>query len=204
LIITIPETLTRIKKGAHMNKTALLVIDIQNDYFPGGKFELEGPLEAAQNARKVIDAFRTKALPVIHFQHESIRPGADFLQADTPGNQIHERVQPEAGEIVYPKHFPNAFKETPLLSCLQEMGVEALVLVGMMTFMCVHATARAASDLGFQCTVLHDATAARAITFNGHEIPASHVQAAFNGALAFAYAEVISTDAYLQRLRSEF
>jgi nicotinamidase-related amidase len=183
-----------------MNKTALFVIDIQNDYFPGGKFELEGPLEAAKQARKVIDAFRSKGRPVIHFQHETVRPGADFLLADTPGNQIHELVQPVAGEIVYPKHFPNAFKETPLLSYLKETGIESLVLVGMMTFMCVHGTARAASDLGFKCTVLHDATAARAIAFNGLEIPAAQVQAAFHGALAFAYAEVVSTDGWLQRM----
>ena len=179
--------------------TALLVIDIQNDYFPGGKFELEGPLEAAKQARKVIDAFRSGGRPVIHFRHESVRPGADFLLADTHGNQIHELVRPEAGEIVYPKHFPNALKETPLLSYLQQMGIESLVLVGMMTFMCVHGTARAASDLGFQCTVLHDATAARAISFDGLEIPAAHVQAAFHGALAFAYAEVVGTEAWLQR-----
>jgi nicotinamidase-related amidase len=69
-----------------------------------------------------------------------------------------------------------------------------------MTFMCVHATARAASDLGFRCIVLQDATAARAIAFNGLQVPAAHVQAAFHGALALAYAEVVDTDTYLQRL----
>ncbi|MEJ2155806.1 MAG: cysteine hydrolase family protein [Desulfobacteraceae bacterium] len=183
-----------------MNKTALLVIDIQNDYFPGGKFELEAPVEAAEQARKVMDAFRSRDWPIIHFRHESIRPGADFLLADTRGNQIHELVQPQDGEIVYPKHFPNAFKETPLLSYLRETGIEDLVLTGMMTFMCVHATARAASDLGFKCTVLHDATAARAIEFNGLQVPAAHVHAAFHGALAFAYAQVVSTGAYLKSI----
>ena len=183
-----------------MNQTALIVIDIQNDYFPGGKCELEGPLEAATQARKAMDAFRNKNRPVIHIRHESIRPGADFLLPDTPGNEIHELVHPKPGEVVFSKHFPNAFKETPLLSHLQEAGIQKLVLVGMMTFMCVHATARAASDLGFRCTVLQDATAARAISFNGLNVPAAYVQAAFNGALALAYAEIIDTDAYLQRL----
>ena len=183
-----------------MDQTALLVIDIQNDYFPGGKCELENPLEAASQARKVMDAFRAKGLPVIHFRHETIRPGADFLLADTPGNEIHALVQPEPGETVYPKHFPNCFRETPLLAHLREAGIQDLVLVGMMTFMCVHATARAASDLGFRCIVLHDATAARAITFNGLTVPAAQVQAAFHGALAGAYAEIIGADAYLQRL----
>ncbi len=183
-----------------MNKTALLLIDIQNDYFPGGKCELEGPVQAAENARKALNFFRSKSWPVIHFRHEQIRPGADFLLANTWGNQIHELVQPAPGEMVFPKNYPNAFKETPLLAYLQEMDIKALVVVGMMTFMCVHATTRAASDLGFQCTVLYDATAAKAITFNGVEIPAAHVQTAFNGALAFAYAEVISTDTWRQRL----
>ena len=200
MIIIISETTTRINIGAIMSKSALLVIDIQNDYFPGGKLELERPLEAAENARKVIDAFRSRGWPVIYFRHEQVRPGADFLLPDTWGNQIRELVQPQEGDIVYPKHFPNAFKETPLQAYLQETGIQALVLTGMMTFMCVHGTVRAASDFGFQCTVLHDATAARAITFNGFEVPADHVQAAFHGALAFAYAEVISTDAYLQRI----
>lgn len=183
-----------------MNETALIVIDIQNDYFPGGKCELEKPLEAAARARKAMDAFRAQGLPVIHFRHESVRPGADFLLADTPGNEIQELAQPMPGEVGYIKHFPNAFKETPLLSHLRESGIKELVLVGMMTFMCVHATARAASDLDFRCTVLHDATAARAIAFNGVSVPAAHVQAAFHGALAFAYAEVIDTGTYLERL----
>ena len=183
-----------------MDPTALLVIDIQNDYFPGGRCELENPLEAAGQARKVMEAFRAKKLPVIHFRHESIRPGADFLLADTPGNEIHELAQPQPGEIVYPKHFPNCFRETPLLNHLRETGIQKLVLVGMMTFMCVHATARAAGDLGFSCIVLHDATASRAITFNGLTVPAAQVQAAFHGALAWAYAEIVGTDAYLKRL----
>jgi nicotinamidase-related amidase len=137
---------------------------------------------------------------VIHFRHASIRPGADFLLADTPGNEIHELAQPMPGEVVYSKHFPNAFKETPLQSHLQETGIKKLVLVGMMTFMCVHATARAAGDLDFACTVLHDATAAKAIAFNGVTVPAALVQAAFHGALAFAYADVIGTEVYLERL----
>lgn len=183
-----------------MDKTALIVIDIQNDYFPGGKFELNEPEKAAENARRIIDGFHVEGRPVIYFRHEQVRPGADFLLPDTWGGEIHERVQPHPKDIVYAKHFPNAFRKTPLLSYLEDAGIQSLVLTGMMTFMCVHATARAASDLGFQCTVVHDATAARAIDFNGVDVPAEHVQAAFHGALAFVYAEVIDTDTYLQRL----
>ncbi len=185
-----------------MNRTALVVIDIQNDYFPKGKFELENPLEAAENARRVIDRFHALGWPVIHIRHEQIRPGADFLLPGTWGNEIHESVAPQAGDVVFSKNFPNAFRETPLLGHLRDKGVDNLVITGMMTFMCVHGTARAASDLGFNCIVLHDATAARAISFNGVDVPASKVQAAFHGALSFAYAEVISTETYLQRVNT--
>jgi nicotinamidase-related amidase len=201
LIIIIAKTMTYINQGVYaMNQTALIVIDIQNDYFPGGLCELEKPLEAAAQARKVMDAFRAHDLPVIHIRHESIRPGVDFLLADTPGNEIHELAKPMPNEIVYLKHYPNSFKDTPLLDHLREGGVKELVLVGMMTFMCVHATARAASDLDFGCTVLQDATATKAISFNGVDVPAAQVQAAFHGALAFAYADVMDTEGYLRRL----
>jgi nicotinamidase-related amidase len=155
-------------------------------------------LEAAGQARKMIGAFRAKGRPVIHFRHASIQPGADFLLPGTWGNEIHELVRPEAGEIVCPKHFPNAFRETPLLSGLREARIENLVIVEMMTFMCLPGTARAACDYGFRCTAVHDATAARAMAFQGLEIPAALARAAFHGALAFAYAEVLNTDACLQ------
>ena len=183
-----------------MNQAALIVIDIQNDYFPGGRCELERPLEAAAKARKVMDAFRAHPMPVIHIRHASIRPGADFLLADTPGSEIHELVEPLPDETVFLKHYPNSFKDTPLRGHLREAGIKEVVLVGMMTFMCVHATARAAVDLGFSCTVVHDATATKAIAFNGVDVPAAQVQAAFHGALAFAYAEVMDADGYLMRL----
>jgi len=57
-------------------KPALIIIDIQNDYFPGGKMELEGSPEASLQAAKLLEAFRAKGLPLVHIQHVSSRPGA--------------------------------------------------------------------------------------------------------------------------------
>ncbi len=57
-------------------KTALILIDIQNDYFPGGRMELEDPLEAAAQARRLLDFFRQQGWPTVHIQHISTRPGA--------------------------------------------------------------------------------------------------------------------------------
>jgi nicotinamidase-related amidase len=77
--------------------SALLIVDIQKDYFPGGAMENVGATEAAQQAALLLDAFRRKSLPVIHIQHISTRPGATFFRPDTPGVEIHESVVPKPG-----------------------------------------------------------------------------------------------------------
>ena len=100
---------------------ALLIIDIQNDYFPGGASALVGPEEAAKQAAKLIAAFRKKGQPVIHMQHLSVRPGATFFVPGTKGADIHESVKPLAGETVLQKNFPNCFRETRLLEQTAEL-----------------------------------------------------------------------------------
>ena len=128
---------------------ALLIIDIQNDYFPGGAMALHEPEAAAANAAKLIAAFRQAGRPVIHMQHVSTRPGATFFLPNTPGVEIHASVRPLPGETVMQKHFPNCFRETKLLERLRGAGIGSLAIAGMMTHMCVDTTTRAASDLGF-------------------------------------------------------
>ncbi|MDA8414702.1 MAG: cysteine hydrolase family protein [Desulfobacteraceae bacterium] len=170
--------------------TALLLIDIQNDYFPGGRMELDGSWNASLKARELLALFRERQLPVVHVQHISNRPGATFFLPDTPGVEIHPHVAPLSGEPVVRKHFPNSFRETELLVRLKDQGVRRLVVGGMMTHMCVDATVRAAFDLGFDCLVAHDACATRTLTFNGTEIPARQVHGSFLAALGAVYARI--------------
>lgn len=162
---------------------ALLLIDLQNDYFPGGAMELVGSPAAVEQAGRLLDAFRQKSRPVIHIQHISTRPGATFFLLDTEGVKIHARVAPQAGETVFQKNFPNSFRDTPLLAHLRDQHITQLVIGGMMTQMCVDTTVRAAADLGFQCTLAHDACATKALSFNGQSVTAENVQAAFMAAL---------------------
>ena len=183
-------------------KPALIIIDIQNDYFPGGKMELEGSPEASLQAAKLLESFRAKGLPLAHIQHVSNRPGASFFLPDTEGVNIHANVAPRAGETVLQKHFPNSFRETKLLEHLRALGVDHLVIAGMMTHMCVDATTRAAFDLGFSCSLAHDACAARALTFGDERVPAAQVQAAFVAALAGLYAKVQSAAAIAAEMAS--
>ncbi|WP_243361575.1 cysteine hydrolase family protein [Fundidesulfovibrio terrae] len=170
--------------------TALVVIDIQMDYFPGGAMELSGSEAAAAKAGRALGWFREKGWPVIHVQHLAARSGAAFLVPGTPGVEFHPFVAPKDGETVIQKHFPNSFRGTALQDKLDEFNVKRLCIVGMMTHMCVDATTRAAFDLGYQCVVLADACATRELEFGHVKVHAAHVQASFMAALAAVYADV--------------
>lgn len=183
-------------------KPALILIDIQNDYFPGGRMELEGSPEASRQAARLLEAFRAKGLPLVHIQHLSNRPGASFFLPGTAGADIHAEVAPRAGETVLQKHFPNSFRGTALLEHLRGLGADHLVIAGMMTHMCVDATTRAAFDLGFSCSLAHDACATRALAFGEERVAAAQVHAAFVAALGGLYAKVQSAAAIAAELAS--
>ncbi|MFW9080537.1 cysteine hydrolase family protein [Pseudomonas sp. P2757] len=180
-----------------MAKQALIVVDIQNDYFPHGKWTLEGADAAADNAARLIGAFREAGDSVVHIRHEFTSPDAPFFIAGSEGAKLHRKVLNRDDEPVVLKHFVNSFRETELQSILDEQGIKELVVVGSMSHMCVDGITRAAADLGYTVTVIHDACATRDLEFNGVTVPAAHVHAAFMAALGFAYASVVSTDEFL-------
>jgi len=172
-------------------KQGLLLVDIQNDYFPGGKLELVGMEKAAQKAHLLLQKFRDERLPLFYIQHISKRPGAAFFLPGTRGVEIHESLAPEMGEKTIEKHFPNSFRDTPLLTYLKDRAVEEVVICGAMSHMCIDATTRAAFDFGFRCVVVQDACATRDVQFRGENVSAAQVHAAFMAALAAPYAQVI-------------
>ena len=180
--------------------TALVIVDIQNDYFPDGKMPLVGPVEASRQAARLLDHFRGMQWPIIHVQHIAMRPGATFFLPGTPGADFHVNVQPLPAETIVQKNFPNSFRETPLLDVLREQQVNRLIICGMQTHMCVDAITRAAADYGFACIVAADACAARNLTFDGQTIPADQVHHAFLAALNGSYAEVLKVDQVLAQL----
>jgi nicotinamidase-related amidase len=173
---------------------ALVLVDIQNDYFPGGNMALEGMDAAAANAAQLLARFRERGLPVFHVRHLSVRPGATFFVPGTPGAEVHPSVRPAAGEAVVEKNFPNSFRATSLLDQLRGANADGVVIAGAMSHMCIDATTRAAFDHGFKCTVAENACATRALEFGGRTIPARDVHAAFMAALAVPYARIASTD----------
>lgn len=178
-------------------KHALIVVDLQNEYLPTGKLPLSGIEAAAANARRVIDHARSAGIPVFHIRHESADNGAVFFIKGSEGVETQPAVSPVADETVIVKNHINAFRETDLKKQLDAQGIEELVIAGAMSHMCIDAVVRAAADMGYPVTVLHDACATLDLSFRGMNVPAAHVHAAIMAAFEFGYATVKSVDDYL-------
>ena len=181
-------------------ETALVVIDIQQFYFEGGLVPLTGSVEAAAQARKVLDAFRARALPIVHVRHVPKSVAIVDGQPADPQYRIRSEVQPAAGEPVISKRFANSFRETDLLETLRQRGISRIVIVGMQTHMCVEAASRAATDLGFDVVVVHDACATRPLEFDGRTVPADMVHAGALAAINGTYGRVVSVAELLKEL----
>lgn len=182
---------------------ALIIIDIQQDYFPGGRHPLVGPEAAISAAARLLAGWRDAGEPIVHVQHVWDAPDAAFFQPGTSGIEIHPLVAPQGEEPLVTKTNPNAFLETDLDARLRALAAAApdqpfeLVVAGMMSSMCVDATVRAAADLGYSVTVAHDACAAPDLEFDGTTVPGAQVHAAFMAALGEGYAAVGSADEIL-------
>jgi nicotinamidase-related amidase len=173
---------------------ALLIIDIQNDYFAGGAMQLVGSDAAAKNAARILASFREQGLSVIHVQHQALSPTATFFLPGTDGAKIYESVAPIDGETVITKNFPNSFRGTNLKDVLDGLNLEQLVVVGMMTHMCIDTSVRAANDFGFKVVLVGDACATLDLEHDGRTVSAADVQAAYLAAIDGSFATVVTTD----------
>ena len=151
-------------------KQGLLVIDVQNDYFTGGKMTLTGADEALLKINALEERFRTEKLPIIYIQHIKYEPNADFFEVGTVGADLHPQ--------------------------LEKNGVEQLVICGMMTHMCIRATTPVAESLGYAPIVISDATATRDLIVNDELMPAKQVQETMLAELS-AVASLMTTNEFL-------
>jgi nicotinamidase-related amidase len=184
-----------------LDHPALLIIDIQNFYFEGGRVPLSGPMEASFRAKAVLEAFRAMKLPVVHIQH--MPKGLEKFEAGKtdPQYAIHPNVAPAAGEIVIVKHYANSFRETDLADLLKKQGAKTLVITGMQTHMCVEAATRHGADLGYEIVLVEDACATRDLKHGPTVVPAKSVHAAVLAALNGTYAKVVATADVLAALK---
>lgn len=139
------------------DKTALLVIDLQNDYFPGGKFPLWNANDCKMKIVHVIAAARKAEMPVILIQHIAENNMAPFFNENTPGAEIISDVRsavPDAPVVI--KHSADAFLRTDLEAVLQKRCVTRLLICGMMTQNCVTFTALSKEAEKYRPGILSD------------------------------------------------
>ena len=171
-------------------KKALLIIDVQNDYFVHGKCQLYKPEIALDTIKCLLKRFRKQNLPVIYIQHVSMTQGTFFIP-NTDGIQIHNDIKPLDTETVIEKHYPNSFYETNLHHKLIESEITELVVCGMMTHMCIDTTVRAAKDYGYQITLISDGCATKDLEWSGVTLPATLIQNVYMASLNKKFANVI-------------
>jgi nicotinamidase-related amidase len=145
--------LTTEQQPIDLAKTAILIMDFQNDIVSG---VAEDSPAVVSNAARVLEGARGRGVPIIHVMHR----GGRFTEP-SPGAEIHPGVQPAAGESVISKTKAGPFSTTGLDVSLREMGVDTLALMGVSTSGCVLSASRWAGDLGYRVVVITDACADR-------------------------------------------
>jgi nicotinamidase-related amidase len=141
-----------------MEQTALLIIDVQKGLDDPSFGQRNNP-EAESNIALLLSTWRTRALPIVHVRHCSVKPSSP-LRPELPGNAFKAEAQPLPEEVEFHKSTHSAFVATGLEDYLRKQGISSLVIAGLTTDHCVSASTRMAADLGFEVTLVSDATAA--------------------------------------------
>lgn len=170
------------------NKRALIIVDVQEFYFPDGSNPLVEPEKASEKAGIVLNDFRNNNELIVHVKHATKKDSA-----------IYKDVSPNKGEKVITKHFANSYRETELLDFLKQNEITEVVICGMMTHMCVEATARASSDFGYKVIVLDDACATRDIVYGNDTVKATEVHLSTLGSIDRYYGKVMTTEEFLNQ-----
>lgn len=173
-------------------KTALLVIDFQNEYFTG-KMPIPDGAAALANARGLIEFADEHNMPVFHIQH--VAPaGSPVFAKDGETVKLHPDMQPRARDVVLQKTTVSVFGSTDLDKRLKSAGIESLIISGLMTHACVAGAARDAAPLGYNVLVASDASATRAITrLNGDSIDKDALHQAALAEVEDTFGDVMST-----------
>ena len=179
-------------------KKALLVIDVQNEYFTG-KLPVTHPPGSLANILKAMDAATASGTQVIVVQHTVTAPDRPVFRKGSAEWALHPEVANRACDLLVEKSLPGSFTGTNLEAWLREKGVETVVICGYMTQMCCDTTARQAFHLGFGVEFLADATGTLAIANNAGAVSVEELHRAILVTQAMLFSKVLTTAEWLGR-----
>jgi nicotinamidase-related amidase len=179
-------------------KRALLVIDVQNEYFTGA-LPVSWPEGSFDNILRAVDAAGAYGVPVIYVQHTSEAPGAKTFVRGTVGWELHDKLKQRKHDLIVEKKLPGSFTGTCLEETLKKLGCDTVTIAGYMTQMCCDTTARQAFHMGYGVEFLSDATGTLDITTYAGSVTAEELHRAILVAQSMRFSKVL-TEAEWEKL----
>lgn len=178
---------------------ALLPVDMQQAFDqPSWPRRWNNDLDA--NGLALLDAWRTRGLPVLHVRHDSVEPGSTLAPGE-PGNAFRPGFEPRSGEALISKSVNSAFIGTDLDLRLKRLGIRTIVVFGISTDMCVSTTVRVGANLEYEMVLVEDACDCFELPDGaGGTIPAQTVHRVHVATLGFEFARVTTTRDLLAEL----
>jgi nicotinamidase-related amidase len=177
---------------------ALLVIDVQNEYFTGA-LPITHPAGHLEQILRVMDAAQTR-IPTILIQHTFTQADKPFFQKGTPGWQLHPEVAKRPRDVLIEKNLPGSFTNTGLEDWLRQRAISTVTIAGYMTHMCCDTTARQAVHRGFNVEFLSDATGTLPLSNSAGKVTAEELHRSILCAQQMLLSEVLPSSEWLSRL----
>ena len=181
-------------------RRALLVIDVQNEYFTG-KLPVSHPAGSLDNMLRAMDAAHEQKIPVVVIQHTAKAADSPVFKKGSPEWELHEEIKKRPHDLLIEKNLPGSFTGTTLELWLRERDIDTVVISGYMTQMCCDTTARQAFHFGFSVEFLSDATGTLSFTNNAGSVTAEELHRAILLTQAMRFSKVIETKEWVSSLK---
>lgn len=183
-----------------MNR-ALLVIDVQNEYFTG-KLPVSYPPRSIDNILIAINSASIAGIPIVLIQHTE-KPGSSIFEKGSREWEMHEQVAKSIHDLRIEKNYPGSFTGTILERWLREKGIDTVVISGYMTQLCCDTTARQAHHLGFKVEFLSDATGTLPISNIAGAVSAEILHKATLVTQGMIFSKVLQTSDWIKSILSD-
>lgn len=183
-------------------KRALLVIDVQNEYFTG-KLPISHPQNSLERITQAMDAAAQAEIPVVVIQHSATQANSATFRRESQEWELHSEIGKRPRAILIEKNVPGSFTDTQLEGWLREHDIDTVVVSGYMTQMCCDTTARQAMHLGFGVEFLSDATGTLAFNNSAGKVSAEELHRAILVTQQIRFSEVLPTEQWIARVQDE-
>ncbi|MEM9702773.1 MAG: cysteine hydrolase family protein [Planctomycetota bacterium] len=181
---------------------ALLVIDVQKEYFPGGAFPITHPTGHLETILSVMDAAADAGVPTAVIRHHQSDPETPFFKHGSDLWQLHEDVESRPRDILIDKRLPGSFTDTPLAEWLKDNDCDTVTIAGYMTQVCCDTTARQAFHRGLTVEFLNDSTGTLDVSNQAGAVEAKTLHESILVAQQMFFSEVIASGEWRERISS--